>query len=83
MQLLGNNLTATEVARYLTRTEKRVTQLESELATLGAGKPRCRAFLHRELAEAYTIADELRNFDASAEDFGSLAVGRGVLGGLS
>lgn len=77
MQLLGNSLTRDEVDSYLRRVEKRITQLEGELLACPAGSSRCRAFLHRELAEAYTIADELRAHEAAAKMTGLIGGMRG------
>lgn len=82
MQLLANSLTRDEVQKYLVRTEKKITQLEGELVLCPASASRCRAFLHRELADAYTIADELRvtepaDLVADLGRFGNLGVARG------
>lgn len=63
MQFLGNSLTRDEVQKHLVRTEKTITALEGELIALPFGLTRCRAFLHKELHEAYTVADALRMYE--------------------
>lgn len=82
MQILGSSLTRDEVQKYLVRVERRITQLESELATLPPGHTRARAFLHKELSESYTIADELRAYDPVSEHDLKASYLRGV-GGAS
>lgn len=63
MQILGNTLDAKTVAKLLRNAEKKITELEIELTTLPPGMYRARAFLHKELADAYTICAELRVYE--------------------
>lgn len=87
MQILGNTLDAKTVKRLLRSAERKITELESELAQLPAGNRRARAFLHKELSDAYTIAAELRVYEPEEHpDLGLLGStgrrGGGLLGGM-
>ena len=81
MNVLGNHLTAEEIAKYLRKTERTITALESELAKLPQGLPRARAHLHHELHQAYVIAEELRLHEAAprGENLFDLGRNKGVL----